>query len=414
VEGAGKILRYLDKYYPSYPMKINPAGMALIKESEGLRLNAYIDAVGIPTIGYGHTDGVKMGTTITVQAAIDLLESDVKYFEDGVSAWTEQMGVALNENEFAACVSLAYNIGLAAFTSSTVAQKLISNDRLLAANAFLMWVRGDGEVLPGLERRRKAERELFLAKVIMNDTANFTIGFRESSWLKTRPVQSSELKAGEMIALSKGARLNVAAVQMQKENRHHLITLGKVDGKQLTYLGRNTLWVFAADVVVHKGGKIYENNPIDSVGGGGGIELFIPGLGNVSSLTPIIPKSEGGGFLTWGMATHGGTRIPTGYHRENIRAIARRFEVEVRPVLEAHTKSRINITSWYRPEPFNAAAGGVSNSTHLTGGALDFWVDPLSSREVFKIFDTRWVGGLGYYANGISHVDIGADRRWEL
>jgi lysozyme len=394
-------------------MKINSAGMALIKEFEGLRLSAYICPAGIPTIGYGHTDGVKMGQTITLSKAIDLIEEDLKYFEDGVAEWAKNFGVTLNENEFAACVSLAYNIGMGAFLGSTVARELIKNDRLLAANAFLAWVKGDGEVLPGLERRRNAERELFLTKVIMNDVANFTVEFKESSWLKVRPVQSSELKAGEAIALSKGARLNAAAVQMQKSDRHHLITLGKVNGQQLTYLGRNTLWVFAADVVVIKGGKVYENNPIDSVSGGG-MELLIPGLGNVSSLTPIIPKSEGGGFLTWGMATHGGTRIPTGYHRENIRAIARRFEVEVRPVLEAHTKSRINVTSWYRPEPFNAAAGGVSNSTHLTGGALDFWVDPLSSREVFKIFDSRWIGGLGYYANGINHVDIGANRRWEM
>lgn len=395
-------------------MKINAAGMALIKEFEGLRLSAYLDVVGIATIGYGHTGGVKMGTQITLKEAIDLLEADVKYFENGVSKWAEDMRVALNENEFSACVSLAYNIGMGAFASSKVARKLRDNDRLLTANAFLMWVRGDGEVLPGLERRRKAERELFLSKVTMNDVANFTVEFKVSSWLKTRPVQSAELRAGEAIALSKGARLNVAAVQMQKENLHHLITLGKADGKQLTYLGRNTLWVFAADVIVRKGGEVFENNPVDSVGGGTKLELFIPGLGNVTSETPIIPKSQGGGFLTWGMATHGGTRIPSGYHRENIRAIARRFEVEVRPVLENHTKNRINITSWYRPEPFNAAAGGVSNSTHLTGGALDFWVDPLSSREVFKIFDTRWDGGLGYYANGISHVDIGENRRWEL
>jgi uncharacterized protein YcbK (DUF882 family) len=56
----------------------------------------------------------------------------------------------------------------------------------------------------------------------------------------------------------------------------------------------------------------------------------------------------------------------------------------------------------------------VSNSTHLDGGAIDFWVDPLSSIEVFRLFDRTWDGGLGYYANGISHVDIGSNRRWQL
>jgi uncharacterized protein YcbK (DUF882 family) len=83
-------------------------------------------------------------------------------------------------------------------------------------------------------------------------------------------------------------------------------------------------------------------------------------------------------------------------------------------VLEKNTKNRINITSWFRPEPWNGRAGGVSNSTHLDGGAIDFWVDPLSSIEVFRLFDRTWDGGLGYYANGISHVDIGSNRRWQL
>lgn len=396
-------------------MKINNDGLELIKHFEGCVLTSYLDAVGIWTIGYGHTATAKQGQSITQSQANILFQDDVAKFEQSISVWAASHGISLNENEFAACVSLTYNIGMGAFSSSTVARKLKANDRPGASDAFLLWNKGDGEVLPGLVRRRAAELDLFLKRVgNMESATNFTIKFKVSSWLKQRPIASASLKAGEAIALSKGAELNVAAIALQKENGHHLITLGQSNGNQLQYLGRNTLWVFHKDVEVLKGGKLYVNNPVDSVGIYKGLELFIPGVGNVTSETPIIPQSAGGGFLTWGMATHGGTRVPGGSHVGNVKEIARRFEQEIKPVLQQHTKKSINITSWYRPEPWNSQAGGVSNSSHITGEAIDFWVDPLSSIEVYRIFDAKWVGGFGFYANGISHADIGGDRRWQM
>lgn len=396
-------------------MKINNAGFELIKHFEGLRLDAYLDAVGVPTIGYGHTDGVKLGSSITPSEAEELLRKDIEIRESWIANWAAKEGISLNENEFAACVSLAFNIGVGAFNGSTVANKLRANDRPGASNAFLLWDKGDGNVLPGLARRRQSERDLFLTKVNkMTTTANFTMRFKVSSLLKLRPVDSSQLKAGESIALSKDAILNVAAIQMDKTNGHHLITLGQVNGKQLEYLGRNTLWVFGKDAEVGRGGKLYVNNPVDSVEVIVGRKIFIPSVGNVGTETPIIPEMGGGGFLTWGMATHGGVRIPGGSHFRNILEIARRFEHDVKPVLQKHTSQPINITSWYRPEPWNSQAGGVSNSTHLSGGAIDFWVDPLSSEEVYRIFDATWVGGFGLYANGINHCDCGQNRRWVL
>lgn len=397
-------------------MKINAAGLALVKEFEGCFLDAYICPSGVLTIGYGHTNDVKQGSKIAVVEAERLLKEDLKYFEQGVAEWAGSMHVALNQFEFAACVSLAFNIGMGNFSSSTVANELIANDRSAAANAFLMWVQGDGEVLPGLQRRRQAERDLFLTKVTtMNSTANFTLTFKSSSWLKTKPVDSGSLGAKEAIAFSKNAILNVAAIAFEKENGHHLITLGRVNGKQLEYLGRNTLWVFGKDVEVAKGGKLYLNNPVDSIGAIGGAELFIPSVGKVGGDTSIISKQAGGGFLTWGMATHGGTRIPNIAQTTNIVGIALRFERDVKPVLQQHTKQEIYVTSWFRPEPFNSQAGGVSNSQHLHGGAIDFWVDPLSSIEVYRIFDATFSGSLGRYANGITHIDGREGRaRWEL
>jgi lysozyme len=396
-------------------MKINEQGLSLIKEFEGCYLDAYICPAGVPTVGYGHTGTAKMGQTITHVEADRLLKEDLAYSERSILEWAQSSFVALNSNEFSACVSLAFNIGVSAFLSSTVARKLREGDKAAAANAFLMWNKADGVVLPGLERRRIAERDLFLKKttqptMIQNSTKpNFTVKFKVSSWLKTRPVSSAQLGDAERIAFSAGAELNVAAIALNKEIGHHMITLGKVNGKQLEYMGRNTLWVFGKDVEVIKDGVLYANNPVDKI-----VYRKDFANGEWTSNTPVIDPIQGGGFLTWGMATHGGTRMPNAQQAKNIVTIARRFEQEIRPVLERHTLKRINITSWFRPEPWNGMAGGVPNSTHLDGGAIDFWVDPLSSIEVFRLFDRTWDGGLGYYANGISHVDIGANRRWQL
>jgi lysozyme len=400
-------------------MKINEQGLNLIKEFEGCYLDAYICPAGVPTVGYGHTDSAKMGQRITHTEADRLLKEDLAYFERSISEWAQSSFVALNSNEFSACVSLAFNIGVSAFLSSTVARKLREGDKAAAANAFLMWNKANGVVLPGLERRRASERDLFLKKtqpiMIQNSTKpNFTVKFKVSSWLKTRPVSSAQLGDAERISFSTGAELNVAAIALNKEIGHHMITLGKVNGKQLEYMGRNTLWVFGKDVEVIKDGVLYANNPVDKIVQSKARQVNIPGVGMVDLDSPIISLGNGGGFLTWGMATHGGTRMPNGSQTQNIKAIARRFEQEIRPVLEQQTKNRINITSWFRPEPWNGMAGGVPNSTHLDGGAIDFWVDPLSSIEVYRMFDRTWDGGLGYYANGISHVDIGANRRWQL
>lgn len=92
--------------YPATP-QLTPECLALIKHFEGCRLNAYHDAVGVPTIGYGHTGGVRRGVSITPQEADDLLRMDL----DGAQADVLRcVKVPLNDNEYAALVSLAFNI----------------------------------------------------------------------------------------------------------------------------------------------------------------------------------------------------------------------------------------------------------------------------------------------------------------
>ena len=139
---------------------INDVGLRLIKDFEGLRLNAYQDAVGVWTIGYGHTNTAYPGQRITTAQATALLRQDVANFENAVN---RAVRVPLNENQFAALVSFAYNVGSGALNSSTLLRRLNAGDTFGAANEFLRWNRAGGRVLAGLTRRREAERSLFLS-----------------------------------------------------------------------------------------------------------------------------------------------------------------------------------------------------------------------------------------------------------
>lgn len=153
--------------YAGYVMKINAAGLTLIQEFEGFKANAYLDPVGIWTVGWGSTkiDGrpVRRGDTVTPEKANSMMQGDLRSFERAVE---NALKKTPTENEFSAMVSLAYNIGGGAFAASSVVRKFNAGDIESAANAFLLWrkgrVNGKLVVLKGLERRRKAERKLFL------------------------------------------------------------------------------------------------------------------------------------------------------------------------------------------------------------------------------------------------------------
>jgi lysozyme len=141
-------------------MKTSKAGIELIKSFEGCRLNAYLDAVGIPTIGYGSTTAVKMGDTISQDEAETLLRHDLVRFEECIN---EHVDVDLNQNEYDALVCFAYNVGCNAVRNSTLLRLLNGGDFKGAALQFKRWDKAGGKPLAGLTRRRQAESELFLA-----------------------------------------------------------------------------------------------------------------------------------------------------------------------------------------------------------------------------------------------------------
>ncbi|RUR48814.1 lysozyme [Vreelandella populi] len=144
-------------------MRLSPAGLELIKAHEGLRLNAYQDVVGVLTIGYGHTGTVKPGMTITKQEAEDILRRDVASFEKAVN---DLVTAPLNQNQFDALVSFAFNLGRGALQRSTLLRKLNARDYDGAAAEFGRWINAGGKPWPGLVRRRKEERELFESPVM--------------------------------------------------------------------------------------------------------------------------------------------------------------------------------------------------------------------------------------------------------
>jgi len=151
---------------PSVSGQINEDGLIIIKSFEGLELVAYQDSVGVWTIGYGHTSmagppDVYPGLVITEAEADRILRQDLDYFEQGVAA---ALTVATNSDQFSAMVSFAFNVGLTAFRDSTLLRKHNSGDFAGAADEFLRWVYAGGERLPGLERRRNAERALYLSQ----------------------------------------------------------------------------------------------------------------------------------------------------------------------------------------------------------------------------------------------------------
>ncbi|EPG37711.1 lysozyme [Acinetobacter colistiniresistens] len=141
-------------------------GINLITSFEDLKLNAYDDGVGVWTIGFGTTiypNGlrVKRGDRCTVEQAKSFFQQNLRRFEATVN---QAVNVVINQNQFDALISLTYNIGQSAFKRSTLLKKLNAEDYEGAADQFLVWNRGGGEILRGLVRRRETERALFLKK----------------------------------------------------------------------------------------------------------------------------------------------------------------------------------------------------------------------------------------------------------
>lgn len=146
-------------------MKIDKAGRDFIYKEEGAVLHAYLDQVGVATIGVGFTfypvtgKKVKMGETITQAQCDQIFDQIIKLYEEGVNG---AIKVVLTQNQFNSLVSLAFNIGVAAFTKSTLVKKINVKSPIAEIEKWLLvWRNAGGQ--PILLPRRKREFKLFIS-----------------------------------------------------------------------------------------------------------------------------------------------------------------------------------------------------------------------------------------------------------
>lgn len=143
-------------------MKVSTKGLKLITDFEGFRGTAYQDVVGVWTIGYGSTENVYEGETITKGAAEVRLKIEMAKYEAGVM---EACTLPPNQNQFDALCSFAYNVGVGGMRKSSVIKAHNRGDFDAAARAFGLWNKAGGKVYTGLTRRRAAEAVLYLTPV---------------------------------------------------------------------------------------------------------------------------------------------------------------------------------------------------------------------------------------------------------
>jgi GH24 family phage-related lysozyme (muramidase) len=142
-------------------MNISEEGKLLIKKFEGCKLEAYLDAVNVPTIAYGRTKNVKMGDVCTQEQAEAWLDEELHEYEGYVK---DQVNVNLEQYQFDALVSWVYNLGPTNLSKSTLLKVLNDGKYNDVPAQIRRWNKAGGNVLEGLTRRREAEALLFQDK----------------------------------------------------------------------------------------------------------------------------------------------------------------------------------------------------------------------------------------------------------
>lgn len=124
---------------------------------EGYRENAYLDAVNVPTIGFGTTEGVKLGDRTTVERSLVRALDDADKIGKAIA---KCITVPLYDHEWSAYVAFSYNVGPSAFCRSTLVKKLNAGDYAGACAELSRWTMAGGRELPGLVKRRADERRM--------------------------------------------------------------------------------------------------------------------------------------------------------------------------------------------------------------------------------------------------------------
>jgi len=193
-------------------MKINQATINLVKKWEGFKAEAYLCPANVWTIGYGTT--TRAGVGLTVAKGMRITEAEAEhYLQQGLNKFAEQIRshitAEINENEFGAFVSLAYNIGPSAFIKSSALRHFNAGDKARAAESIKLWnkatINGKRQVLKGLVNRREDEVALFNTPVSVVE--------QPAPQGRTSVAQSTTIQAAGVQILS-GAGTAAGAISM--------------------------------------------------------------------------------------------------------------------------------------------------------------------------------------------------------
>jgi lysozyme len=221
-------------------MDVSQNCLDLIKRWERFRANAYLDPVGIPTIGYGtirypNKQKVQMGDVISEPEAEDLMKLEC---DEYVGTVNKAITPSLNQNQLDALISFCYNVGAGSFQGSTLLKKLNTNDLRGAAEQFLVWNKGtkDGVkiVLEGLANRRKDEKALFekaggggtpleKAEASPQNEVTWLEGYRESTDDNTIIVAHEAADVVEILTLESLEKEDLITVLRQYPNANNFL-----------------------------------------------------------------------------------------------------------------------------------------------------------------------------------------------
>lgn len=367
-------------------MKISNDGLELIKKHEGLRLETYDDGVGVPTIGYGSTGShVYWGKTITKSEANDLLKKDVNWAEDVIN---KTVLVNLNQNEFDALVSFVFNIGSEAFANSTLLEYLNKNKRKLASKEFERWIYAGGQQLEGLIKRRESEKQLFNQQT---KQFSFKIQAKTNTVLKIGSTkQSSELSENEFQKIQQYEYIFVDTYE-EAENGHYKLELSFDAGTRYIFSDH---WNLSWEESNEKEYVKKEIKPQNNI-----IPFSIDNIDWNNFDEPVSKYFTVGEVVQWEKR-----RIPkTNLVKQNIVNFAKKLDV-----IREKWGSAIGVTSWYRPYNVNAEVGGVPNSQHLTGGAVDIYpyIGNIEEFQKWLNYEIWTNNALGLGSNrGFVHLD---------
>lgn len=372
------------------------AGIAVLQEFEGCKLTAYKCPAGVWTIGWGSTRGsdgkpVKEGDRITQAAADRLLakviETEVLPALRTVPHWGE-----MSVEQQGALISFAWNLGWNFYGADgfeTISRRLREKEWRMVPDALLLYCNPGSAFEEGLRRRREAEGRLWeqglnpksedqaAADVDQQDAgqaALFTIEALQNTWLKKRVGQAAELKDSEKLAVQAERTFGVVSLEELPADGHARVQLAAKAGTWLIYLPH---WRV--------------DQPIGEA---------LPAEVDWSDFNCLItPNLTVGEVLQWDRRRTPG---PDSAVRSRLLETAAEFQ----RIREAWG-GPLGITSFYRPEPINQQVGGVPNSQHVTGRAMDLYpADGRSLEAFYQWIRPRWRGGLGDGRNkGFIHLD---------